>query len=38
MVMNVWEQIIIRLSIKVIPMFAIIVPVVYSNSTYNMLS
>ena len=38
MVMNVREQLIIGLSIKVVLMSVIVIPAVYSSSTYNMLS
>ena len=37
MVMNVWKKIIIGLSVKVVPIFVIVVHAIYS-STYNMLS
>ena len=38
MVMNVCEQIIIGLSIKVVLMHAFVVPAIYSGSTYTKLS
>ena len=38
MVMNVKEQIIIGVSIKVVPMFVIVVHTLYSSSTHNILS
>ena len=38
MVMNVWELLIIGLSIKVEFMSVIVVPTVYSSSTYNVIS
>ena len=38
MVMNVYDQIIIGLSIKVVSMYVIVVLVVYSDSTYTRLS
>ena len=36
--MNVYEQIIIGLSIKVVLMYVIVVPAIYSGSTYTRLS
>ena len=38
MVMNVYDQIIIGLSIKVVSMYVIVVLVVYLDSTYTRLS
>ena len=38
MVMNVCEKIIIRLSIKVVLMYVIVVIAIYSGSTYTKLS